>query len=221
MFSRTKQLIGSDFQKLADCNIIIFGIGGVGGYTAEMLIRSGVGRLTIVDYDVVDVTNKNRQIIALNSTIGKYKVDVMADRLKDINPDALIVKKNCKLTPDNILEFELEQYDYIIDAIDMVSSKVALIEYAYNNHLNIVSAMGAGNRVCIPEFEVADIYSTCNDGLAKVLRRELRKRNIMSHKVVYTKNIATPTGDTIGSIAYYPAMCGCVLSAFVINELIK
>ena len=92
MFSRTKQLIGSDFQKLADCNIIIFGIGGVGGYTAEMLIRSGVGRLTIVDYDVVDVTNKNRQIIALNSTIGKYKVDVMADRLKDINPDALIVK---------------------------------------------------------------------------------------------------------------------------------
>lgn len=221
MFERTKQLIGDKFYKLQKSKVIIFGIGGVGGYTAEMLVRSGVGSITLVDFDTVSVSNKNRQIIALNSTIGKYKVDVMKDRLLDINPDVEINSLILKLTIDNIADFNLCEYDYIIDAIDMVSSKVALIEYAYNNHLNIVSAMGAGNRMCIPEFDVADIYSTYNDGLSKVLRRELRKRNIMSHKVVYTKNIATPTGDTIGSIAYYPAMCGCVLSAFVINELIK
>ena len=185
MFSRTKQLIGDNFIKLSGSNVIIFGIGGVGGYTAEMLIRSGVASLTIVDFDVVDITNKNRQIIALNSTIGKTKVDVMRDRLMDINPDAKVTAINMKLTPDNIDTFNLKEYDYIIDAIDMVSSKIALIEYAYSNNLRIISAMGAGNRKCIPEFEVADIYSTYNDGLARVMRRELKKRGVLKHNVVY------------------------------------
>lgn len=220
MFSRTKLLIGSDFDKLSKSKIIIFGVGGVGGYVTEMLARSGVANLTIVDFDVVDITNKNRQIIALNSTIGKPKVEVMKARLKDINPEIQVVAINQKLSPDNLSEFNLGEYDYIIDAIDMVTSKLALIEFAYLNNLKIISAMGAGNRKCIPQFEVADIYSTYNDGLAKVMRKELRKRGVLKHNVVFTKNIDEPNGDTIGSIAYYPAMCGCVLSAFVINELL-
>ncbi|MBE5738346.1 MAG: tRNA threonylcarbamoyladenosine dehydratase [Clostridiales bacterium] len=221
MFRRSEILLGDSIQKLFSANVIIFGIGGVGGYTAEMLVRSGVGSITIVDYDVVDISNKNRQIIALDSTIGKSKVEVMKDRIADINKDCKVAIFNEKLTPENIEKFQLEQYDYVIDAIDMVASKVALIQYCKDRGISIVSAMGAGNRVDIPTFEVVDIYKTYNDGLAKVLRNKLKKIGILEHKVVFTSNIATPNGDTIGSIAYYPAMCGCVLSAYVIRELLE
>lgn len=220
MFRRTEILLGDDIQKLHNSNVIVFGVGGVGGYVAEMLVRSGVGNITIVDFDNVDISNKNRQIIALDSTIGKAKVDVMADRLHDICNFCNVTKINAKLLPENIEEFHLDRYDYIIDAIDMVSSKLSLIVYAHENNLPIISAMGAGNRVGIPSFKVADIFETYNDGLAKVLRKKLRENNISKHTVVFTENIATPNGDTIGSIAYYPAMCGCVLSAYVIEKLI-
>ena len=220
MFRRLELLIGDKIEKLKNSKVILFGVGGVGGYVAEILVRSGVGNLTIVDYDVVDISNKNRQIIALDSTIGKVKVDVMKDRLLDINPDVHILAINKKLTIDNIQDFNLDSFDYIIDAIDMVSSKLKLIEYANNNNIQIISAMGAGNRFGIPEVKIGDIYDTTNDGLAKVLRRELRKRKITSHTVVYTTNKSTPCGDTIGSVAYFPAMVGTMLSAYVINKIV-
>lgn len=221
MFRRTEILLGDNLSKLKKSSVIIFGIGGVGGYTAEMLARTGVGSITLVDYDVVDISNKNRQIIALDSTIGKYKVDVMKDRIKDINSDCNVIAINSKLTPENIHEFNLENYDYIIDAIDMVTSTICLIEYAKNHKIPIISAMGAGNRVGIPNFKIVDIYDTHDDGLAKILRKKLREKGINSHKVVFSENIATPNGETIGSIAYFPAVSGCMLSAYVIDELIK
>lgn len=221
MLSRLELLIGNKVDILKASKVIIFGIGGVGGYVAEMLVRSGIGAITIVDFDVVDISNKNRQIIALDSTIGKNKVDVMYSRLKDINPDCAVVAINKILKPDNILDFNLEEFDYIIDAIDMVSSKLALIEYAHSKGIKIISAMGAGNRIGIPEIVIGDIYETYNDGLAKILRNKLRKANISHHTCVYSKNKAVTTGKTIGSIAYFPAMCGCMLSAYVIEELLK
>ena len=221
MFRRSEILLGDKINKLFNANIIVFGIGGVGGYTTEMLVRSGIGSITLVDYDNVDISNKNRQIIALDSTIGRPKVEVMRERLIDINKDCNVTIFNDKITPENIETFELEKYDYVIDAIDMVTSKIALIKYCKEKGINIISAMGAGNRADIPTFEVIDIYKTYNDGLAKVLRARLKKEGVSEHKVVFTSNIATPNGDTIGSIAYYPAMCGCVLSAYVVQELIK
>lgn len=221
MFRRTELLLGNKINKLHSSNIIIFGVGGVGGYVAEMLVRSGVGKLTIVDFDVVDISNKNRQIIALDSTIGKLKVDVLKERLLDINKDCHVSAINSKLLVDNILDFELTKYDYIIDAIDMVSSKIALIAYAHENNLPIISAMGVGNRCDIPNIKISDIYDTYNDGLAKVLRKKLREKGIKKHDVVFSENIAVPNGETIGSVAYYPAMAGCMLSAYVINQLVK
>ena len=221
MFSRINIMIGDDINKLHNSKVIIFGLGGVGGYVAEMLVRSGVGNITIVDYDVIDVTNKNRQIIALDSTIGKYKVDVWFKRLKDINSDCNITPIKEKLTKDNLEMFDLNQYDYIIDAIDMVTSNIALVDFAYKNNLDIISAMGTGKRMGIPHFEVKDIFETTDDKLAKVLRHELRKLNVEKHKVVCTSNKTINCGENIGSIVYYPAMCGCVLSAYVIEEIIR
>lgn len=221
MFRRTELLLGNKINKLHNSNIIVFGVGGVGGYVAEMLVRSGIGKLTIVDFDVVDISNKNRQIIALDSTIGKPKVDVLKERLLDINKDCHVFAINTKLLVDNILDFDLTKYDYIIDAIDMVSSKIALIAYAHENNIPIVSAMGVGNRCDIPNIKITDIYDTYNDGLAKVLRKKLREKGIKKHDVVFSENIAVPNGETIGSIAYYPAIAGCMLSAYVINQLVK
>ncbi len=221
MFRRLELLIGDNISKLKKSKVILFGVGGVGGYVAEMLVRSGIGSITLVDFDVVDVSNKNRQIIALDSTIGKNKVDVLKDRLFDINKDCQIFAINKKLLKDNVLDFNLNSFDYIIDAIDMVTSKISLIKYAKDNNIPIVSAMGAGNRIGIPDVKIADIYSTSNDGLAKVMRHELRKLNISEHTVVYSANKSTPCGETIGSIAYFPAMVGCMLSAYVLEKLIK
>lgn len=220
-FDRTELLIGSlGIEKLNKANIILFGCGGVGGYVAEMLVRSGVGNLTIVDFDKVDITNINRQIIALNSTIGQYKVDVLKNRLLDINPNCNIVAINKRYTADcDLLD---KSYNYIIDAIDSVSDKVALIKQAHDLNIKIISAMGAGNRLDIPKFEVADISKTYNDGLAKVVRKKLRDLGITKHNVVFTSSLKVEhDGTTIGSIAYYPAMCGCVLASYVINDIIK
>lgn len=217
---RTKLLIGdSGIEKLNKANIILFGCGGVGGYTAEMLVRSGIVNITIVDFDVVDVTNINRQIIALNTTVGKNKVDVLKQRLLDINPNANVTAICERYTENsNILN---TGYDYVIDAIDSVADKLALIKQSHNLGLNIISAMGAGNRCDIPEFKVVDISKTFNDGLAKIIRKKLRDAGIEKHKVVFTSNPRVEhEGNDIGSIAYYPAMCGCVLSAYVINEIV-
>lgn len=221
MFRRLELLIGNNISILNKSNIIIFGVGGVGGYVAEMLVRSGIGNITIVDFDTVDISNKNRQIIALDSTIGRNKVDVLKERLIDINNNCNIVALNVKLTKDNVESFNLDKYDYIVDAIDMVSSKISLINYAKIHNIPIISAMGAGNRLGIPDVKIADIYQTSNDGLAKVMRRELRKLGIDKHTCVYSTNKSTPCGETIGSIAYYPAMVGCMLSAYVLNQILR
>lgn len=218
---RTKLLIGdTGIKKLNESNIILFGCGGVGGYVAEMLVRSGIGHITIVDFDKVDETNINRQIIALTSTIGQPKVEVLKNRLLDINPDCEVITIHDRyIEGSNLLD---GGYDYVIDAIDSVSDKVALILDAHNRGLNIISAMGAGNRCDIPEFKVVDIYKTFNDGLSKVVRKKLRDNGINHHKVVFTTSLPVEhDSNTIGSIAYYPAMCGCVLSSYVINDIIK
>lgn len=218
---RTELLVGkSGIEKLNKSNIILFGCGGVGGYIAEMLVRSGVGSITIVDFDKVDITNINRQIIALHSTVGKSKVLVLKDRLLDINPDCKVTAVCDRYTAGS--ELLNEKYDYVIDAIDSVSDKVALILDANARKYKIISAMGAGNRCDIPTFQVVDIYKTYNDGLSKIIRKKLRENGINHHKVVFTSSLPVDhDGTTIGSVAYYPAMCGCVLAGYVINDIIK
>jgi len=219
---KTELLIGNNgVSKLKNANIIIFGIGGVGGYTCEMLVRAGIGNLTIVDFDKVDITNINRQIIALNSNVGEYKVSAMQKRILDINSAINLNIVNARVCAENVKELLASKYDYVIDAIDSVTDKINLIVTAKELGLNIISAMGAGNRIQIPQFEVCDLYKTYNDGLAKVLRKKLKEKGINKHLVVFSKNQATPCGEQIGSISYYPAMCGCVLAGYVINELLN
>ena len=219
---RTKLLIGEEnLKKLNLSNVIIFGVGGVGGYTAEMLVRAGIGNITIVDFDVVDKTNLNRQIIGLNSTIGKAKVEVMEKRLKDINPHIKITAINNKVTSTNIDSFNLQNFDYVIDAIDIVTDKIALIKACHNLGVKSVSAMGAGNRYCTPEFKYVDIFKTHNDGLAKIMRKKLKEEGVNSHDVVFTSQDSINNGRVVGSISYYPAMCGCYLASVVVNNLIE
>ena len=219
---KTELLIGNNgVSKLKNANIIIFGIGGVGGYTCEMLVRAGIGNLTIVDFDKVDITNINRQIIALNSNVGEFKVNAMQKRILDINSAINLKIVNTRVCAENVKELLNSNYDYVIDSIDSVTDKINLIVTAKELGLNIISAMGAGNRIQIPQFEVCDLYKTYNDGLAKVLRKKLKEKGINKHLVVFSKNQATPCGDQIGSISYYPAMCGCVLAGYVINELLN
>lgn len=221
---RTKILIGDNgIEKLQNSHIAVFGVGGVGGYTCEMLVRAGIGEITIVDFDIVSESNINRQIVALYSTIGKLKVDVFKQRLLDINPLLKINTYPIKFCEENINELfdNNKHYDYVVDAIDDLNNKVLLIKTCHNRNINIISAMGAGNRCDIPIFKVADIYSTYNDGLAKLLRKRLRNENISEHKVVFTQSISQPKSNIIGSISYYPSMCGCTLCAYVINELLS
>ncbi len=221
-FYKTELLIGeSGINKLKNSNVIVFGIGGVGGHVCEMLVRAGVGSITIVDFDVVDITNINRQVIALNSVVGKPKVDVMEQRLLDINPNLNITKINDRVSIDNVNEILSTNYNFVVDAIDSVTNKIDLIVCAHNKGLNIVSAMGAGNRTQIPYFEVSDIYKTSVCPLAKIMRKKLKEKNIENHTVVFSKLTATPVEGQVGSISYYPAMCGCVLAAYVINQLIE
>lgn len=220
MKDRTKLILKDEgINKLASSNVIVFGVGGVGGYVCEMLARTGVGNLTLVDFDVVSDSNLNRQIIALNSTIGVEKVIVMRNRIKDINPDCSVTIKIEKLLPENIELFNLKGYDYVVDCIDMVKSKIALIDYCFKNNIKIVSSMGTGNKNGIPNFQVCDLFETKYDGLARVLRRELKKLGVTNSDVVCTSEQSILGLDTIGSLVYYPAMCGCVLSAYVIKKL--
>ncbi len=222
IFERTITLLGEDkVNKLNSSHVAVFGVGGVGGYTLEMLVRAGVGEVTIVDFDTVSESNINRQIIALHSTIGMLKVDVFKQRLLDINPNLKINVYPVKFCEETAKDIFKNKFDYVVDAIDDVKNKVLLIQTCKNLNLNIVSAMGAGNRCDIPTFEVSDIFKTYNDGLAKVMRKKLKDVGITSHKVVFTKSLSIPNGDVVGSISYYPSMCGCVLSAFVIGELAK
>lgn len=220
---RTMQLIGKDaVNKLNNSNVAVIGIGGVGGYVAEMLVRAGLGKITIMDFDCVSVTNINRQIIATTQNVGQKKVDVMEKRLLEINPKCVITKYNCKFdetSKDIILS---QKFDFVVDAIDMVTSKILLATICSQNNIPLISAMGAGNRYGIPHFEVLDIYKTQNDGLARIMRKKLKEAGVKKLPVVCTKELAcTSANRIIGSISYYPAMCGCVIASYVINQIIK
>ena len=185
-FSRTELLLGKEaMEKLKNAKVAVFGIGGVGGYVCEALVRSGVGAFDLIDDDKVCLTNLNRQIIATRKTVGKYKTDVMKDRILEINPDARVEVHKCFFLPENADEFPFEEYDYIVDAVDTVTAKISLVMKAQEMNVPIISSMGAGNKLDASQFRVADIYKTKVCPLAKVMRRELKKRGVKKLKVVY------------------------------------
>lgn len=187
-FSRTELLLGSEaMDRLAAARVAVFGIGGVGGHVVEALARSGVGALELIDSDMVSVSNLNRQLIATHSTIGRYKVDVMAERIRDINPQAAVQVHRCFFLPENAEQFPFAAYDYVVDAVDTVTAKLELILKAQAAGVPVISSMGAGNKLDPSAFQVADIYQTSVCPLAKVMRRELKKRGVKSLKVVYSQ----------------------------------
>ena len=187
-FSRTRMLLGDDgMKRLAAARVAVFGVGGVGGYAAEALVRSGVGTLDIFDSDTVNITNLNRQIIALRDTVGRYKVDVMKERALAINPEITVNVHRCFYLPENADDYDFSQYDYIIDAVDTVTAKIEIIVRAAAAGVPVISCMGAGNKLDASAFEVTDIYKTSVCPLARTMRRELKKRGIKKLKVVYSK----------------------------------
>ena len=229
-FSRTEILLGeSAMKKLKNARVAVFGVGGVGGYVVEALARSGVGTLDLIDNDRVSESNINRQIIALHSTVGRAKVDVAAERVKDINPNICVYAHQVFYLPETAEQFDFTQYDYVVDAIDTVSGKLALIERAKEANIPVISSMGAGNKLNPIAFEVADIQKTSVCPLARVMRRELKKRGIEHLKVVYSKEEPLPSplkdeesGKPIpGSIAFVPSVVGLILASEVIKDLIK
>ena len=223
-FTRTVMLLGDEAVKsLRDSKILLFGVGGVGGYTAEALARAGVGSLTLVDSDKVDITNINRQIIALHSTIGRYKTEVMADRIKDIDPSAEVIVRNCFYLPENADQFDFSQYDFIADCVDTVAAKLEIISRAVSLNVPVISAMGAGGKLDPSLFRVSDISKTEYCPLAKVMRRELRKRGIDHVPVVWSpeKPHKTPASrdDPPGTLSFVPAAAGLVLAGEIIRRL--
>ncbi len=231
-FSRTGLLYGQEaMDKLATCRVAVFGIGGVGGYTVEALARSGIGALDLIDNDQVCLTNINRQIIATQKTIGRYKVDVAEERIHDINPDCKVRTYKTFYLPETQDQFDFSEYDYVVDAIDTVTGKLTIIENAKRLNVPVISAMGAGNKLDPTGFEVADIYDTSVCPLAKVMRRECKKRGIDSLKVVYSKEKpitpletseeVTNKRVTPGSTAFVPSVVGLIIAGEIINDLVK
>lgn len=244
-FSRTELLLGKEaMEKLSKSRVAIFGIGGVGGYVCEALVRSGVEAFDLIDDDKVCLTNLNRQIIATRSTVGKYKTQVMKDRILDINPNADVRIYECFFLPENADDFPWDEYDYIVDAVDTVTAKIALVMKAQEKNIPIISSMGAGNKLDGSQFKVADIYKTKVCPLAKVMRRELKKRGIKKLKVVYSEEQPTrpiedmsnscknhcicPPGatqkcterrDIPGSVAFVPSIVGLIIGGEVIKDL--
>ena len=246
-FSRTELLLGkAAMEKLKNSRVAVFGIGGVGGYTVEALVRSGVGTLDLIDDDKVCLTNINRQIYATRKTIGKYKVDVAEERCKDINPDVVINTYKTFYMPETAEKFDFSLYDYVVDAIDTVTGKIELVVNAAKAEVPIICSMGAGNKLDPSSFEVADIYSTSVCPLARVMRYELKKRGIKKLKVVYSKekpltpiddmaisckkNCVCPPGtarkctarrQVPGSTAFVPSAAGLIIAGEVVKDLIK
>jgi len=238
IFKRTQMLIGSDgLEKLQNSHVAVFGIGGVGSFTVEALVRGGIGTLTIIDFDVIDETNINRQIIALQSTIGKAKVDVMKERIHDINPSCIVVSQKDLYNADTSPKLISKDFDYVVDAIDMVSSKLHLVEQCKALNIPIICSMGTGNKLDPTQFEISDISKTSVCPLAKVMRKELKKREIYKLKVLYSRelpmkphNIDTDiNGDekafqrrgTPGSISFVPSVAGLIIAGEVIKDLLK
>lgn len=244
-FSRTELLLGKEaMEKLASARVAIFGIGGVGGYAAEGLVRSGIGALDLIDDDKVCLTNLNRQIIATRKTVGKYKVDVMQERIFEINPNAAVTTYKTFYTPETSGEFDFTRYDYIVDAIDTVTGKIEMIVRADQANTPIISSMGAGNKLNPTAFEVTDIYKTSVCPLARVMRRELKARGIRKLKVVYSKEPAmtpiesgenTCSGHCVcppgtartctrrrqipGSMAFVPSVAGLIIAGEIVKDL--
>ena len=242
-FERTELLLGREaIDKLAHSRVAIFGVGGVGGYVCEALVRSGVAAFDLIDKDTVALSNLNRQIIATRKTIGKYKAEVMRDRILEINPDADVRIHNCFFLPENADEFPFEEYDYIVDAVDTVTAKIALVMKATEKNIPIISSMGAGNKLDGSMFRVADIYKTKVCPLAKVMRRELKKRGVKKLKVVYSeelpvrpiRNVESDSKaedgnlldekkvrrkDTPGSVAFVPSVAGMIIAGEVVKDL--
>ena len=244
-FARTQLLLGPEaMEKLAHSRVAVFGVGGVGGYVCEALARSGVGAFDLIDDDKVCLTNINRQIIATRKTIGKYKAEVMRERILDINPSADIRVYKCFFLPENADEFPFDEYDYVVDAVDTVTAKIELVMKAQEKGVRIISSMGAGNKLDASAFRVADIYKTKVCPLAKVMRRELKKRGVKKLKVVYSEEKAlTPLEDESiscrsncvcppgtehkctdrraipGSVAFVPPVAGIIIAGEVIKDL--
>ena len=244
-FSRTQLIYGRDvMDHLASCRIAVFGIGGVGGYVVEALVRSGIGALDLIDDDRVCLTNLNRQILATRKTIGMYKVDAAEERVREINPECTVRTYKTFFLPDTRDQFDFHEYDYVVDAIDTVTGKLAIIESAKKAGVPVISSMGAGNKVDPAAFEVADIYETSIDPLARVMRRECRKRGIDSLKVVFSmekpirpqedmsvscrQNCIGPPGtarncterrDIPGSTAFVPSAAGLIIAGEIIRDL--
>lgn len=244
-FSRTQLLLGPDtMESLYSKKVAVFGIGGVGGYVCEALVRSGIGAFDLIDDDKVCLTNLNRQIIATRKTVGKYKAEVMRDRMLEINPDAKIEIHKCFFLPENADDFPFSEYDYIVDAVDTVTAKIELVMRAQKEGVPIISAMGAGNKMDAGKLKIADIYDTKICPLARVMRRELKKRNVKKLKVVYsdeqpirpledmsiscrthcicppgTQHKCTERRDIPGSTAFVPAVAGLLIAGDIVKDL--
>lgn len=244
-FARTRLLLGEEAMNiLADARVAVFGVGGVGGYTCEALVRSGIGHFDLIDNDKVSITNINRQIIATSKTVGKDKVEVMKERMLEINPDADVRIHQCFFLPENSDQFPFEEYDYVVDAVDTVTAKIELIMKCQEHGVKIISSMGAGNKLEAGAFKVADIYKTKMCPLAKVMRHELKKRGVKRLKVVYSEeqpmrplaDVASryredcmdPSGgepgvakrrDIPGSLAFVPSVAGLIIAGEIVKEL--
>ena len=216
-------LTQQQLTSLLSKRVIVFGVGGVGGALVHMLVRSGIQHIAIVDFDTIDITNINRQVIANHNNIGKLKVNELKKQLLQINPDLDVKKFNAKLTPDNIKKFKLQEYDYIVDCIDDIKAKKEIILFAHNNKIPILSAMGAGNRYKeIPQFEIANITKTSYDPIAKILRKFCQEQRINRLNVCYTKQKATKFNcQIIGSVVYYPINMASVMCSKVINDILS
>lgn len=232
--SRLQNLIGTGgVERLRLSHVAVFGIGGVGGHTVEALARSGVGRITLCDSDLVEESNLNRQIVALHSTIGRLKVDVAADRIKDINPECCVTTYPLFYNQDTSSQFDFSQYDYVVDAVDTVAAKISIVERCRAAGVPVISAMGAGNKMDATAFRVADIYDTKVDPLARVMRRELKARGIDSLKCVYSQENplesveenGKPTENgkrwVSGSTAWVPSVVGLIMAGEVIKDLLQ
>lgn len=232
-FTRTKMVIGDNgLEKLQNAHVAVFGVGGVGSFAVEALARAGVGTITMIDFDTIVMTNLNRQLHALEDTIGQYKVDAMKARILKINPDLKVNALKSLYNNETCEEIFSYGFDYVIDAIDMVTWKLHLIEHCYHHNIPIISSMGTGNKMDPTQFKVADLYETSIDPLAKVLRNELRKRGVKNLKVVYSTEVPAkpdrldynpdnPRKQTPGSISFVPSVAGLILSSQVVKDLIS
>ena len=223
-FSRTELLIGSQaMERLAGSRVAVFGIGGVGGFVCEALVRSGVGSFDLIDSDIVSITNLNRQIIATRKTMGRDKVEVMKERILEINPEARVTTRKCFFLPENAQDIPFDEYDYIVDAMDTVTAKIELIMRAREKGIPIISSMGTGNKLDPSAFRITDLFKTNVCPLARVMRREMKKRGVKKLKVLYSEEKPIPRyidQSTPGSISFVPAVAGLMIGGEVIKDLI-